>query len=251
MKLLTIPSQARAAQPAYLLMECLVYIAVFAILLGVGTGGVLLLLGSFEGVDLCHGRHRLRLARGRTLARGRARCHGKNHRRDHGSRRSCCGFPEERTKSFYRFECRRSPPPIRRHRNFAESLLANVKASQMAMDARGAVTAWRWELELKPRRKETHLPLLFTFEAAADNHTMKILYADNLARKPAARQNGEGGFASSVFIALLAIMVMLVIAEQHSAVSICDREVKFLEQQQIKRLNASQTNAVSMMQNCR
>jgi hypothetical protein len=28
------------------------------------------------------------------------------------------------------------------------------------------VTAWRWEVELTPRRKETHLPLLFTFEAA-------------------------------------------------------------------------------------
>ena len=37
----------------------------------------------------------------------------------------------------------------------------------MVMDTRGTVTAWRWELELKPRRKETHLPLRFTFEAAA------------------------------------------------------------------------------------
>ena len=36
----------------------------------------------------------------------------------------------------------------------------------MKPDARGEVRAWRWELELAPRRKETHLPLLFTFEAA-------------------------------------------------------------------------------------
>jgi hypothetical protein len=35
----------------------------------------------------------------------------------------------------------------------------------MKMDARGDVTAWRWELELMQRRKETQLPLLFTFEA--------------------------------------------------------------------------------------
>lgn len=35
------------------------------------------------------------------------------------------------------------------------------------MDKRGPVSAWRWELELKSRRKETHLPLRFTFEAAA------------------------------------------------------------------------------------
>ena len=51
--------------------------------------------------------------------------------------------------------------------NFSESLLPTVQASQMVMDKRGPVSAWRWELELKSRRKETHLPLLFTFEAAA------------------------------------------------------------------------------------
>ena len=45
-------------------------------------------------------------------------------------------------------------------------LLSNVKASQMELDARGGVRAWRWELELTPARKETHLPLRFTFEAA-------------------------------------------------------------------------------------
>jgi hypothetical protein len=36
----------------------------------------------------------------------------------------------------------------------------------MKTEARGSVTAWRWELELTERRKETHLPLRFTFEAA-------------------------------------------------------------------------------------
>ena len=51
--------------------------------------------------------------------------------------------------------------------DFSELLLPTVKASQMVMDARGPVSAWRWELELKSRRKEARLPLLFTFEAAA------------------------------------------------------------------------------------
>ncbi len=36
----------------------------------------------------------------------------------------------------------------------------------MNAEARDSVSAWRWELELSERRKETHLPLLFTFEAA-------------------------------------------------------------------------------------
>jgi hypothetical protein len=50
--------------------------------------------------------------------------------------------------------------------SFSELLFAKVKSSQMKMDARGDVTAWCWELELAEPRKETHLPLLFTFEAA-------------------------------------------------------------------------------------
>lgn len=49
---------------------------------------------------------------------------------------------------------------------FDESMLTAVEASQMVMDTRETVTSWRWELELKPHRKVTHLPLQFTFEAA-------------------------------------------------------------------------------------
>ena len=46
-------------------------------------------------------------------------------------------------------------------------LLAHVKTSEMKPDARGTVSAWRWEVELLSRRKEANLPLLFMFEAAA------------------------------------------------------------------------------------
>jgi hypothetical protein len=40
-----------------------------------------------------------------------------------------------------------------------------VKTSQVRSDARGSVNAWRWELQLNETRKETHLPLMFTFAA--------------------------------------------------------------------------------------
>jgi len=50
--------------------------------------------------------------------------------------------------------------------DFSERLLPPVKSSRMETGGRHQVTAWCWELELTPRRKETHLPLLFTFEAA-------------------------------------------------------------------------------------
>jgi hypothetical protein len=56
---------------------------------------------------------------------------------------------------------------------------------------------------------------------------------------------GERGMATLIFIVLLAIMLVLVMAES-SALFHLHREVKFLEQQQIKRLNASQTNSVAV-----
>jgi hypothetical protein len=39
----------------------------------------------------------------------------------------------------------------------------------MKEETRGGVAAWSWELDLVVRRPETHLPLLFTFEAAEAN----------------------------------------------------------------------------------
>jgi len=53
----------------------------------------------------------------------------------------------------------------------------------------------------------------------------------------------ERGMATLVFIALLAIMLILVMAESR-ALLLLHREVKLLEQQQIKRLNAAPTNTI-------
>ncbi|HEX4644753.1 MAG TPA: hypothetical protein VH598_04020 [Verrucomicrobiae bacterium] len=49
------------------------------------------------------------------------------------------------------------------------SLLANVKTSDMREDKRRQVTAWRWEIELKARRKSVRLRPLFTFEAVPNS----------------------------------------------------------------------------------
>jgi Tfp pilus assembly protein FimT len=48
-----------------------------------------------------------------------------------------------------------------------ELFLSNVKSSQMQSEDRGHVLAWRWELELKTKRRETQLRPLFTFESCA------------------------------------------------------------------------------------
>lgn len=51
----------------------------------------------------------------------------------------------------------------------------------------------------------------------------------------------QGGMATLVFIILLAIMTILITAETRS-VYVLHRDVKILEQQQLKRLNGSPTN---------
>lgn len=51
-------------------------------------------------------------------------------------------------------------------------------------------------------------------------------------------QKSESGLVTFVFIALLAIMMILVMAESRSLIQL-RRETKLLEQQQIKRLNAA------------
>jgi hypothetical protein len=72
---------------------------------------------------------------------------------------------------------------------------------------------------------------------------MKI-QPDNFDRGLAAPKRSEGGMATVVFIALLAIMLILVTAESRALFQL-HREVKFLERQQLKRLNPPATNTVS------
>lgn len=56
----------------------------------------------------------------------------------------------------------------------------------------------------------------------------------------------ESGFVATVeFIALLTIMMLLAIANARALYHL-HREVRFLEQQQVKRLNASETNSVAI-----
>jgi hypothetical protein len=57
----------------------------------------------------------------------------------------------------------------------------------------------------------------------------------------------ERGMATVVFIALLAIMMILVTTESRALIGL-RREVKLLQKQQIKRLDLSQTNSVAITQ---
>ena len=64
-------------------------------------------------------------------------------------------------------------------------------------------------------------------------------------KSPFVMRDSERGMATFICIALLAIMLVLVMAES-SALFHLHRELNLLEQHQIKRLDASQTNSVAV-----
>jgi hypothetical protein len=160
------PAISRARVPAgYLLMECLVYIALFAIILGLGLATFYLCWDNSKALLYVTDDIAAALRAGE---RWRADVRGATGEItvETTTEGELLRIPRGTNAVFYRFNA----GEIRRQlasSDFSESLLPTVKASQMVLDARGPVSAWRWELELKSRRKETHLPLLFTFEATA------------------------------------------------------------------------------------
>jgi hypothetical protein len=161
MKLLPSPSRRCSG---ILLVECLVYLTVFVILLG---GALTVFYFCWDhsaaityatndiGTALNAGerwRADVRAATGKIIV-------------ETDSTSQTVWIQEGKTKVVYRF----SVGEIRRQDSAEKSfqlLLSRVKSSQMETEMRGGVTAWSWELELAQHRKETHLPLLFTFEAA-------------------------------------------------------------------------------------
>ena len=77
---------------------------------------------------------------------------------------------------------------------------------------------------------------------------MKLQKAKLQLCLPEGARRKQGGFVATVeFIALLAIMVLLVTINAKALFHL-HREVRLLEQQQIKRLNASETNTVAEIQ---
>ena len=152
-------------QAGYLLIECLVYLSVIVVILGLGTGAFYVCWDHSKALHYA------------TDDINAALHAGERWRTDI---RNATG--QITVKTTAEGEQLRIPGPaggiiysvrdgeVRRQMassDFSELLLPKVQASQMLAETRGPVVAWRWELELTPHRKETRLPLLFTFEAAA------------------------------------------------------------------------------------
>lgn len=145
------------------LVECLVYIAVFAILTGIGTATFYLCWNQSKALVYATDDISAALRAGE-----RWRTDIRNANGPVSIEQTVSGekvqVPTHDKTIVYHFESgevRREIPSTRQ----SELLLPKVISSKMNKETRNGVTAWCWELDLAVRRPETQLPLLFTFEA--------------------------------------------------------------------------------------
>lgn len=157
-------SSSRQHRSGIMLIECLVYIFVFAVLLGGGMAVFYYCWDHTRAVIFTAGEIESTLRAGETW-RADVRAATGRVSIESTATGEVVRIPRNEKEIVYRFsdgELRREIPA----QNHSRVLLAKVKTSEMKTTPRSDVTAWRWELELTPRRKEARLPLLFTFEAA-------------------------------------------------------------------------------------
>ena len=145
------------------LIECLVYVAVFAILLGIGTASFYFCWDHTRATIFTANEIESAVRAGETW-RADVRAATGNISVETTPTGELVKIPEGGKEILYRLaagELRREIPA----QNHSRVLLPKVKSSAMKTESRAGVTAWRWELEVTPRRKEPHLPLIFTFAA--------------------------------------------------------------------------------------
>lgn len=154
---------AKRSSPGVMLIECLMYIAVFAILMGIATAAFYFcwdhtraVISTADDVEsvLRAGESWRTDVRTATGAMAIART----------ASGETLTIPEGGKDVRYRLdggELRREIPS----QNSSRLLLQRVKTSTMTTELRSRVAVYRWELEVTPRRQMPHFPLVFTFEA--------------------------------------------------------------------------------------
>jgi hypothetical protein len=153
------------AQTGYLLIECLVYLSVIVVILGLALGAFYMCWDYSKALHYATDDINAALHAGERWRADIRNATGKItvETTAEGERLRIPQGTDDLIYSFNAGEVHRQLASS----DFSELLLPKVTVSQMVTEKRGPVAAWRWEVELTPHRKETRLPLLFTFEAAA------------------------------------------------------------------------------------
>ena len=154
----------------YLIIECLVYIGVLFVLLGVSYLALFRCINNSDALR--------RNAEDISKALHIGECWRADVRSATGKIRfaetnfvQVLYLPNVRGQTTY---CFASNTISRSHNGGPWSqLLTNVASSTMAPDPRKAVAAWRWDLELKPRRNNSRISPLFTFMSVPETAAPK------------------------------------------------------------------------------
>ncbi len=155
-------SRARA-RTGILLIECLVYLGVFVILMGLGMGAFYVCSNHVHATISATDNIAATLRAGERW-RADVRAATGPIRIETRSGSETLRIPAGNKSIDYRFdsgEVSRGVVPS----GISQVVLGKVNWSRMTVERRGAITAWRWELQLKQRRNQTRVPLVFTFEA--------------------------------------------------------------------------------------
>ncbi len=150
---------------AYFLVECLVYIALLAVIMSVAIKGFSRSFDNFRAVRR-NSDDIIRVLHVGEQWRADIRAATNVVQLTHDADAEQLLIPSSNGVVIYRFSHgelhRQAAAPVNEQR-----LLSNVRSSQMESARRSQVTGWTWELELNPTRKDARVRPLFTFEAAA------------------------------------------------------------------------------------
>ena len=161
MKNSTATQRRRPPRSGFTIIECLVYLGVYAVLLGVGTAAFHHCFDNMKGLRR-NSEDITRAVRAGEIWRGDIR--GAVRAIQFEATSQTLRIPQRDHEVAYRF----ADAQILRQAGADAPwrvLLSKVQTSQMAGDPRAQVTAWRWELELQPARKAVRVRPLFTFLA--------------------------------------------------------------------------------------
>ena len=146
------------------LIECLVYCAVFGIFLGIGTASFYFCWDHTRATIFTADQIESALRAGEVWRADVRAATGKISVETTAAG-ELVRIPELGKEIIYRYEA----GELRRELSAPSQsriVLKKVKSCAITSEIRSGVAAWRWELEISPRRKEAPVPLLFTFEAA-------------------------------------------------------------------------------------
>ncbi|MBI2927220.1 MAG: hypothetical protein HYY24_16120 [Verrucomicrobia bacterium] len=156
---------------AYLLSECLIYIGVFTLIVGLGFSAF------YRTLEYSRDLRRnaddiVRALKAGERWRDDIRRATMPPRVVAGDRASVLEIPQASGVVSYTFDGR-SLWRKTTQRDTAEEIIPGVKASQMQMDSRAHVKSWRWEIELSGRKKIPRVRPLFTFQAVPQTEEAK------------------------------------------------------------------------------